>query len=419
MRGPYTTRSSRGESRLVSALANRNLWILFGCQLASVASSMTMVTIAGVVGTGLASSPALATLPISLMIVGTALATIPAAMLMKAIGRRLGFFLAALVGAAGMLAAGAALVQSSFALLCAGLMLLGVNLAFTQQYRFAAAESVAASRVGRAIALVLLGSIGGAYLGPEIVRATRHIDAAAPYAGTMYALAALLVIAALALLGLRNEPVTDERHGEDPARPLARVVLQPLYLVALGGGVVAYGVMTFIMTATPVSMHVIDGYDMEQTADIVRAHVIAMYAPSLVSGLLIERLGVRRMMALGALAMLITVVVGLQGHAILHYWLALVALGVGWNFLYIGATTLLTRTYRSAERFRAQAINDFGVFATSATGSLLAGTVIHLLGWFNLMLIVIAPLVLMLAALYGVRGRDARPLAAREARRRN
>lgn len=373
-----------------------------------------MVTLAGIIGGTLAATPALATLPLSLMVVGTALSTVPAAMLMRAIGRRLGFSLAALIGAVGVAVAGLALISRSFALLCAGLMLLGVNLAFTQQYRFAAAESVRPERVGRAIALVLLGSIGGAVLGPELVRLTRGFDAGAPYSGTMFALSALLVVAALLLLGIRNQPVTATAHDAGQGRRLRDIVTQPLFLVAMLGGVVAYGVMTFIMTATPVSMHVMDGHDMQQTADVVRSHVIAMYAPSLVSGFLIERLGVRRMMAFGAVAMLVTVVIGLQGHEVMHYWLALVALGVGWNFLYIGATTLLTRTYRASERFRAQAVNDFSIFAVSATGSLLAGTVIHLLGWYRLMFTVIAPLLIMLVALYWIRAIDARPLAARQ-----
>lgn len=390
----------------MSVLGNRNLWVLFFCQLVSVASSMIMVTLAGILGGSLAPNPALATLPVSLMIVGTALATVPAALLMKKIGRRAGFSMAALAGAAGTAISGYALGQLSFLLFCLGLLILGVNLAFVQQYRFAAAESVSADRVGQAISLVLLGSIGGALLGPELVSASRHWIAGNEYAGTMYAMSASLVCAALLLQLLRNQRISDDDIVAGPARALAAVVRQPVYLVAVLGGVVAYGVMTFIMTATPVSMHVIDGHSMEHTAGVVRSHVVAMYAPSLVSGFLIARFGARRLMATGAVAMLATVVIGLQGHQVMHYWFALVALGVGWNFLYIGATTLLTRTYRPSERFRAQAVNDFSIFACSATGSLLAGTAIHLIGWFQLMLTVIAPLLLMLLALYLVRRHD-------------
>ncbi len=386
-------------------MRNRNLWILFLCQCFAVSASIVMVTLGGIVGGELADNAALATLPISLMIVGTALSTVPAAMLMKAIGRPAGFALAAGLGACGTLLAAFALRHTSFVMFSAGLMLVGVNLAFVQQYRFAAAESVGPQRVSQAISLVLLGSVGGALLGPELVARGQHWAIGENYVGTMYALAALLGVSSVMLLALRKNTILVAESGAQPGRRLREIVRQPVFLVAMLGGVVAYGVMTFIMTATPVSMHVLDGHSMPHTASVIRSHVIAMYAPSLFSGLLIARLGIGRMMAAGAVAMLGTVLVGLQGQAVTHYWLALVLLGIGWNFLYVGGTTLLTRCYRTSERFRSQAVNDFSVFATSATGSLLAGTAIHLLGWLKLVLVVIPPLLLMLLALAWIRGR--------------
>lgn len=373
----------------------------------AVSSTLVTVILGGIVGSKLAATPALATLPVSLMIVGIALTAIPAAMLMKAIGRRLGFSLAALLGSAAALLAAIALVYDSFLLFCSATFLLGINLSFVQQYRFAAAESVKVSRIGHAISLVLLGSIGGALLGPELATRGRHWLDGGEYVGTMVAASVLLLAASLLLLFLRNiTPASDLPQDPLPARRLSEIVRQPLYLVALLGGLVGYCVMNFIMTATPVSMHVIDGHSVAQTATVIRSHVIAMYGPSLISGFMIERLGTRRMMAIGACTMLATVLVGLQGHQVMHYWLALVLLGIGWNFLYIGGTTLLTRTYHSNERFKAQAINDFSIFTMSATGSLFAGTVIHYLGWTRLLLIVITPLLLMLVALYWVRGRN-------------
>ncbi|NNF66009.1 MAG: MFS transporter [Gammaproteobacteria bacterium] len=386
---------------------NRNLWILFSCQLIAVSSSIVIVMLGGIVGSGIAPTPALATLPVSLMIVGTALSTVPAAMLMKLIGRRLGFSLAALIGCAAALLASFALRNSSFLLFCIATAALGLNLAFVQQYRFAAAESVPLQQVGRAISLVLLGSIGGAMLGPELASRGQNWLDGHYYSGTLMSVAGLLFIAAVLLLFLSNELAErDANEQNQSARPLLTIIKQPVYLVAMMGGLVGYGVMTFVMTATPVSMHVIDGHSVSQTAGVIRSHVIAMYAPALFSGFLTEKLGSRRMMTAGACIMLLTVLVGLQGHEIMHYWLALVLLGVGWNFLYIGGTTLLTRTYRSRERFKAQAVNDFSVFAMSASGSLLAGTVIHYLGWTRLMIIVITPLLLILLALYLTRGRQ-------------
>jgi len=186
-------------------------------------------------------------------------------------------------------------------------------------------------------------------------------------------------------------------------RPLAEIVRQRVFLVAVLGALAGYGLMTLVMTATPISMHLNDGHTLEQTAGVIRAHVLGMYLPSLVSGFLVERLGVARMMFVGALTLLATSVIGLQGQAVLHYWWALVLLGVGWNFLYVGGTTMLTYTYSVAERFRAQAVNEFLVFGTAATASLLAGTVMHYFGWRLLMLVPIPILVIVCFALLFVR----------------
>jgi MFS family permease len=183
-------------------------------------------------------------------------------------------------------------------------------------------------------------------------------------------------------------------------------------MVAVLGGIVGYGLMTLIMTATPLSMHINDGYSLEQTAAVIRAHVLAMYVPSLAAGFLIEKVGVTRLMFVGALGLLVTSFIGLQGHTVLHYWWALVLLGIGWNFLYVGGTTLLTYTYSRVERFRAQGVNEFLVFGTSATTSLLAGTVMHYFGWSTLMLIPIPILLAICIALIIVR-KD--PLLNREA----
>ena len=161
--------------------------------------------------------------------------------------------------------------------------------------------------------------------------------------------------------------------------------------------------MTLIMTATPLSMHVNDHFSLEQTASVIRAHVLGMYLPSLVTGFLIEKLGVMKLMFAGALGLLAAVLVGLQGHTMLHYWWALVLLGVSWNFLYVGGTTMLTYTYRSSERFRAQGVNEFLIFGTSATASLLAGAVIHFFGWNTLMLVPVPFLLLICTALIVVR----------------
>ncbi len=381
----------------------RNLLLLATCQMISASGSIAMVTLGGIVGTSLAANKALATLPVSMMVVSVALTAIPATMLMRRVGRRTGFALAAIAASLAWLLAGFALWQQSFALFTLAGAVFGINMAFTQQYRYAAAESVAPQFVGRAVSVVLLGAIGGAIVGSELVTRAADLFAAVPFAGTVLALAALhlLQAALFTLLGpLRGEGDDAPRTG---GRPLGEILRQPLFVVAVLGGTAAYGVMSLIMTATPISMHVGDGHSLAETSSVIRSHVIAMYLPSLVSGFLIDRLGTVRLMAVGALVLIGSCIIGLQGQAVVHYLWALVLLGIGWNFLYVGGTTMLTLTYRLEERFRAQAVNEFTVFGTSAAGSLLAATVVHLYGWTTLMLVPLPVLAVTLLGLFVVR----------------
>jgi MFS family permease len=328
-------------------------------------------------------------------------------MLMRAIGRRRSFMLASLSAVTAVLLATYALTTSSFAWFNVAAALFGINLAFTQQYRFAAAESVEPEYAPRAISLVLVGAIGGALAGPELIRLGEQLVEGVQFAGTLLVLAVLYLCQSLLFLFMK--PLRGEREGARAAtgRPLGDIVRQPVFIVAVLGGTTAYGVMTLIMTATPLSMHINDGYSLEQTAHVIRSHVLGMYLPSLFTGFLIERLGIGRLMTSGAVALLIACVIGLQGQSFLHYTFSLVLLGVGWNFLYVGGTSMLTLTYSMSERFKAQAVNEFSVFGTSATASLLAGTVMHAYGWFTLVIVPLPLLLLILAGLYAVRG-DAR-----------
>ena len=380
-----------------------NLLILVTCQLISATGSIVIVTLGGIIGAQLAPNPAWATLPISMMVVAVAATTVPATMLMRSIGRRLGFATASLSAVFAVAVMAQALATSSFVLFIVAGVLFGINMAFTQQYRYAAAESVPAEYTARAVSFVLLGAIGGAVVGPELATRGQFWIEDIPYAGTMVALGVLYLFQALLLLKLEAARARETGHVESTVRPVGEIVRQPVYLVAVLGGTVGYGLMTLIMTATPISMHVNDGYSIEQTASVIRWHVLGMYVPSLVSGFLIDRLGVARLMFAGAGLLLVTSLIGLQGQSVLHYWWALVLLGVGWNFLYVGGTTMLTYTYSMAERFRAQAVNEFLVFGTAAAASLLAGTVMHYFGWFRLMLIPIPILILICLALLFVR----------------
>ena len=361
------------------------------------------MTLGGIIGSNLVDNQAFATLPVSLMVVVTALTAIPATLLMKRIGRRAGSSLASVSASVAVLIAAYAVYAESFAAFIVAGALFGINMSFTQQYRYAAAESVDARYSSRAISLVLVGAIGGALVGPELVTRLQFTVPSVPYLGTLLAVALLYVVQSILLLSL--EPMRGEAKSDDSSdgRPLAEIARQPVFIMAVAGGTMSYGVMTFIMTATPLSMHVHDGYTLDVTANVIRWHVLGMYVPSLFTGFLIERFGTVKIMGAGALALLLSCIVGLQGQSVMHYWYALVLLGVGWNFLYVGGTAMLTFTYRLEERFKSQAVNEFCVFGTSALGSLLAGTVIHLYGWNPLVSIPIPLLIGVIVGLYGVR----------------
>jgi len=390
-----------------------NLVILVICQLISATGSIVMVTLGGIIGSTLTGNLALATLPLSMTVVTVAAVTVPATMLMRKVGRSRGFAMASLSAAIALGVAIVALTYGSFALYILASMLFGINLAFTQQYRYAAAESVPAKYIPRAVSFVLVGSIGGALVGPELVKHGSGLISGVPYAGAMLAVAGLYVVQALLFLRLSGIKISSHEVTPDASRELKQIVLQPVFVVAVLGGTVGYGLMTLVMTATPLSMHVTGPFTLDQTAEVIRAHVLAMYVPSLVSGFLIERFGVTRLMFTGAIVLLLTSIVGLQGQSLMHYWWALICLGVGWNFLFVGGTTMLTYAYSIEERFRAQAVNEFLIFGMSASASLLAGTVMYFFGWFRLMLIPIPILILICVALLIVR-RD--PLLARSPR---
>lgn len=381
----------------------RSLIILVFCQLISATGSIVFITLGGIIGATLTNNKAWVTLPLSMVVVVTAATTIPATALMRRVGRGRGFALASVSAILAVMVAFAALINESFRLFVCAAMLFGINMAFTQQYRYAAAESVETQFVPRAISLVLLGSIGGALLGPEIAARGQHWIGGAAYAGPLLVLAGLYALQGVLFLFLPRMAVDAKQTIDATARPLSSIVGQPVFIVAVLAGTAGYGIMTLLMTATPLSMHVNDGHSVAQTANVIRAHVLGMYLPSLVSGILIQKLGVVRMMLAGAIALLAATVVGLQGQAVAHYWWALVLLGVGWNFLYVGATTMLTYTYSFAERFRAQGVNEFLVFGTAAMSSLLAGTMMYYFGWQRLILIPLPLLVAVCIALVLVR----------------
>jgi len=377
----------------------RNVYVLAVAQAFSAAGMMTVFLLGAIVGSQLAPMPELATLPVSLTVVGLAATAIPAALLMERIGRRTAFVASSLVAALAALAVAWAIVQASFTLLCVATLVLGANLAFQQQQRFAAAESVPPAQASRAISTVMIGTLAAAAVGPQVALALKELVPGHEYAGSFVGVAALCVAAALVLTRCDPGLPPPRAAGSGEGRPVAEVVRQPMFLVAVAAAVVSYAVMSFIMTATPISMHVHDHHSDTDTAWVIQSHLLAMYGPSLFTGRLIGRIGVRAGMTVGLALMFACVAIASAGHDLMHYWWGLVLLGVGWNLLFVAGTALLTTTYEPAERFRAQAVNEFSVFGTQALASLLAGPAIHLLGWRTLNLATLVPLALFAVAL--------------------
>jgi MFS family permease len=361
-------------------IKSRNLPILVVAQALGMSGPPAIVLLGGIVGAQLAPSPALATLPISLMVVGVALSTVPASFLMRRIGRRKGFMLAAGLAAVGALLSAWALIQGSFLFFCLGTVLVGANGAFVQQYRFAAIESVENAFAGRAVSLVLVGGIFAGYLGPEIARRTQGLFSQTLFVGSFLSVAVLYALAIL-LLSLLRDVAPPKELARGTGRALGEIARQPNYLVAVLAGAASYGVMSFIMTATPVHMVGGEGFSLDQTALVIQSHIMAMYLPSLITGFLLERLGLYRIMVLGALLMIACSGLAIVSAELIHFWGALVLLGLGWNLLFVGGTVLLTRTYATNERFQAQAGNDFTVFGVQALASLSAGSMLYSTNW--------------------------------------
>ena len=388
----------------MNGLLKPNLLILVVCQLVSVSGSVLIVTLGGIVGAELSGRASLATLPMALMVVGTAVGTLPAAWMMQRLGRRNAFVIGLVLGGVGMGLGALSLSVESFGLFCVATTVQGVSMAASQHYRFAAAESVQPALVSQAVSIVLLGSIGGAILGPELVKVAG--GELASFQAPLQFAAGLYVLAVLVILGFRDRTGSD--HAPAGGKVRFRVLLSRRFLLAaVAAGVVGQGVMTLIMTATPLSMHVMDGFSLADTASVIRNHVLAMYVPSLFSGWLIARMGVGPIVWLGLVIFIATVGIGLLGHSYLHYSASMIALGIGWNFLFVGGTTMLVRAFEPDERFAAQALNDFAVFGGSAVASLAAGGLLHLLGWEGLLLAALPILLALAVLLLLVRG-DAR-----------
>lgn len=371
--------------------------LLAACQALSMSAMTITMTVTALNGEMLAEDKAWSTVPIGFQAIATMLTTIPASALMRARGRRHGFVLGALVGMAGGLIGAGSVVMGSFALLCVANVLIGIAQGCAVFYRFAAADMASEAHRARAISWVVAGGVVAAVVGPTASRWTIDAIAGAPFAGSYLVIVGLYAAIPFVLLRADLGHAAAPAAGSDTGRPLIEIVAQPVVIVALLAGMIGYGVMSFLMTATPLAMvhhhHAITAWTF-----VIESHVLAMFAPSFVTGSLIKRFGVLRILTIGGVLLIGAALVDLAGLGFWHFLVGLVLLGVGWNFLYVGGTTLLTEGYRPEERARAQGFNDFLIFGTVALASLSSGALHDRFGWTAVNLGVLPLIVVTLAA---------------------
>jgi MFS family permease len=373
----------------------RNVALLAACQAMLFSNSSTLASINGLAGMSLATNPALGTLPVTTWVLGGAIATLPASLYMKRAGRTQGLIAGAGTGIVAALICALAIGLHNFWLLCLGTLVFGASNATGQYYRFAAADVSPGDYKSRAISLVLAGGLVGGIIGPGVSRYS--VDAFPDRFLGAYLALILFCVISIALLAATRIPNPSAAEQASGGRSLREIAMQPKFAVAVLAGAVGYGVMNLLMTATPIAMGIC-GHPFGDAAFVVSSHVIAMFAPSLVAGSLIKRFGVLTIILAGAALNVASIAVALGGVDVTHFWLSLVLLGVGWNFMYIGGTTLLTETYRPEEKAKAQGANDMCIFVMMVISSLTSGLLVSRAGWDTVNLLALPLLAVVGAA---------------------
>jgi MFS family permease len=394
-----------------SPVTLRNIGLLAAAQAIHMTAQSITVVIAGLLGYSLATDKTLATLPFSMQVLGTLLATVPAALALKRLGRKPGFTLGAAIACGGALLGLVAVFRADFALLCFAHLLFGLSVPFQGYYRFAAADAAPPGFQSRAISWTLAGGIVAAFAGPNLAGLSRDWFSPVLFAGCYLAMAGLAVALALVLQGLKLPPprVAAQPGEGPPPRPLLEILRQPSAFAAVLSAAIGFSSMTFLMVATPLAM-VECGFGFADAAFVIQWHALAMFAPSFFTGTLIARFGAPAVILLGIVANLLCLAMTLSGLALHNFIAGLVLLGLGWNFMYIGGTALLTQSYRTSEWEKTQAANDFLVYALVAAASFASGAAQAGLGWTAVNLALLPGLALALLALVGLRKRMRRGL---------
>ena len=359
----------------------RNVGLLATNQVLFMSSTSLMITVGGLAGFALATDKGLATLPISSAVVGAAMMAMPASLLMRRLSRRTGFLIGIQLLLLGGLVAMAAVWFHLFWLLVLGTLLAGMFNPFGQLYRYAAADAAPEGSKSKAISYVLAGGVVAGFLGPQLAKISKDAWPGMDFLGSYSVVSVLAVISMTLLLGLRI-PAPEAATINEPQRPLRVIVRQPVFIAGATSASIGYAVMSLIMTATPLGMVGL-GYSFITAASVVQAHVIAMFAPSFFTGHLITRYGARSIILTGVLLETASAIIGLSGHSVGHFTITLVLLGFGWNFMFIGGSTLITESHSESERAKTQALSEFMMLGMVALSSLSAGKVLHSFGWYG------------------------------------
>jgi MFS family permease len=361
-----------------------NVALLACCQALLLTNNVTLISVGALAGYALAHDKAFATAPAATYVLGALVGTFPASLWMRRVGRRNGFLTGGVFALVGSSLAAYAIYAASLPLLCAATFLMGIYNAFGQYYRFAAADAAPADFRAKAISYVMAGGLAGGIIGPEASKLTRSL--VEPMFMATYASLFLFALVSMAIVSRLRLPALAQGTDTGPARSLGEIARQPVFLVAAGAAALGYATMNLLMTATPLAMGFC-GLPYAAAATVIGSHVIGMFAPSFITGTLIKRFGVLKVMLAGAACQLACVAVALSGQLVVHFWSALVLLGIGWNFMYIGGSTLLTEAYRPSEKAKAQGANEITIFSVQAVSAFSSGVLVNAKGWATLNLV--------------------------------
>ena len=376
---------------------NRNLFLLVSSQVFAFTAANVTVFLSGIIGSQLTTIKSLSTLPPSIYVIGIAISTIFAAKIMSLIGRRLGFVLASAGSSLASLIGAYSIFIGSFIIFCFACFVLGAGMAFVHQYRFAAAESVEKEKAPKAISILLLAGIVSVFIGISLANSTKNYISDHLYVGSYLMLAILTLIPALFLFFFKNKKEVSNYSKENiKTRSYSQFLSDPKFLQAITSASFAYVVMAFLMTATPISMHIIHKLSLDKLGVVMQFHVLAMFLPSLVTGNLIKKFGYSNIMYVGVIFYIFTILMSFFEPSYLNYFAGLVFLGIGWNFLFVSGTSLLVTTYKPEEKFKAQGFNDLVVFSLTAVSSLSAGILISITSWKIVNLLCIPFLILII-----------------------